>query len=295
MGQSLGLWLIASLLSSPSSVVPINLSWNAPKTCEGPEFFYEQVGKHLHQVADTSPVTVTINIQKNRDLYSLTLTQDGNPRELEDPSCESLIEAAGLIVALWLRARPPPRPNPIRAQLTGTSSQGLEHGEPWLLGTAGGVGWPGLLGTSLPQFELYLGKAFGKLQMDLGFCQFWPNETRFEEANTIRVQSSVSLLRARIAYEMLESWQIFLSGSAGIVNAESFGVENAIQAFSPIGLGGGGVRFFYAFSGNWRVFLQSQGSVLLFEPRFTISNLGNVFEVQPVDVDGKIGLEFYFR
>lgn len=295
MELALGFWLLTSLLSQTAPSIPINLEWNAPEACPESAYFFEHVEAHLQNISDSSTVSVAITIKQESQGFVLRLSQDGNERRILDPSCRSLIEAAGLIVGLWLRARPPPRSNPIRADLSGDLSSNAAARDLFLIGVSGGGQWPNLLGSSRPQFELYFGRHFGVVQVDLGFKQSWPSDSQFEQAPSVSVRSFASLGFARLGYTFWHYWQPFMRAAIGVVSAQSFAVENARRATAQLGMASAGVRFSEVFTDTWRIFAQVEATVLFLRPTFTISNLGTVLTLPSNLGSAKIGLEYHFQ
>ncbi|MCA9704713.1 MAG: hypothetical protein KDK70_02550 [Myxococcales bacterium] len=194
-------WLsVSTTPAAPERGGELSLAWDAPQACPGREVVLERVegllGRSLRD-AEASPVRVQARVEPVGEALRLSLrteTAEGrSDREMSGQTCEVLVDAAALVIAVALdpslalgpEPEPEPEPQPLGdlpecIEPDAIEAQALEPAEPApapepVAGTvrAAVTGSLGPLPLAAPGVEVVAGFVRRQARVELGFDYFF--------------------------------------------------------------------------------------------------------------------------
>jgi hypothetical protein len=304
---AIGVWFAASCatFSAAAHAKSFELTWSAPAECPDPAVVAAYVERDLSTTVDGATVVRANGIVTAAadGWYRVALELDtgavrSSTRELSGASCESVSQAAALLVALAIRAEvepapkrePPPPPVPQRA-----SSDSNAHARPSL---AAGVATD--LGT-LPKPTVGLSVSGAVM---LSGVRFEPSISYLApQSGTIsdrpgvgaRFTSANAMLRACVPFPDSRWWLApCLGGGADWTRAAGFGARIPQKASIVAPIGGASLLGGWDISSIISLRLELGAIVPLARPEFVVKGDGSVYRRSLLALRGGFGLELHF-
>ena len=294
MAHLLSLWVMATTIAATPSDLGMTLNYKVPKSCPSASTFLSQVKAAYGKDAEVAASSVSVIVTK-KDKYTLELLQEDERRELEDESCESVIEAAALIVGLWLNNRPEKRTAPIRPNEKERIEPQASRSLAWsmALTSAQEVSF-----DDSQDFRTSLGLGLGlhteNYHFRLTLSQGLPQTHPYPVVEDIAIKRMSTRLEAQAGLKIFSVLEIFSALHTELLRVEAEQLNNAQSVTQVPVYGSLGLNYSYAITDAWTILAQASGIASLFTPRFLIDNLGEVSLVPAFRFRGKIGTEFHF-
>jgi hypothetical protein len=241
---------------------------------------------------------------------------DGAVRELRGESCDALLDAAAIIVAVAIdpsaleRAMPPDRtPPPTHAGLslaaptdppppraippsTPDATEPVRFG-----GSARALVASGLLPEPIPAIALDVHALFAEIfVLRLGFSYHPPSRGTLAGDSTRGAEIDLLAFAIEACARIASAVEIDLcaSGEAGAMRASGFGVTHPQNAEVPWGAAGVAARGALVLVGPLRLIATAALLVPIDRPRFVLDGIGAVFDTDVVSVRGSLGIGAQF-
>ncbi len=160
---------------------PIDLAWSAPEECPSRDQFVEALVRDPSE-STGAPLRFSIAITKKGRSFSLALSgASAAQRTFEGSTCEEVLDAASLVLALQLEgedATPaaPKEPEAPVAPTTPTATPPPRNESPWEWFARAAMSLDvGTFGTPSVGVEGAIGTDVGRLRMEAAFGAFLPN------------------------------------------------------------------------------------------------------------------------
>jgi hypothetical protein len=293
--------------ASPPS--PVELSWDAPAGCPNAETVRGGIARGVPSapggVARVRAAVVVRQVEAERWRASVDLhgADWAASRTLTGPTCDTVADAAGLVIVLALATElherevvveapppPPPRPPPAPpAQVVSSPSSPIV--------TVGALADAGTLPSATPGLALGLGWHAVRARLELRGAFFSPQSATL--AAPPGAGASVSLLAASLHGCFLSRGALFwgpcVEAGAERLSGAGFGPIMAMKGTNWAPFAGGGLLAGLRLSRRIAAFASADAMFPLVRARFSIDQVGQVHQPAAVAFRGAAGLELRFR
>ncbi|HEX3777568.1 MAG TPA: hypothetical protein VHV51_24030 [Polyangiaceae bacterium] len=280
------------------------MAWSAPSECPDETSVNGYVTQDLGAAPiDATQVHARGTVKKTSDgRYEVELelgaagAQSTTMRSLGDANCESLAQAAALVVALAIRAERAPEPVPVAASKRAPKAARFNrHARPFLAALV--VADAGTLPKPTLGLGVSAGASIGLVRLEPMLAYFAPQSGTVPDRPGLGARFTLgsALLRACTPFPASELWFAPCLG-AGLdwFHASGFGarVSERASTFDAVGLA--------AALGGWDISsiisLRAELSLVapLARPEFVVDGVGTVYRRAPIATRAALGLELHF-
>lgn len=308
-----GGFAVVAALALPEPAVELDWDTSAPSACNA-QAFQGQLDRLLQGSATdrNTPLEVRVRLDAQEDgawrLAVWTNDEEDSLREFESATCESVVEAAALVVAMELdpqlfgaeeppeevATEPAPEPPPPAEQAAheppppARQRAGLE-GHIGVSGGAFALGLPEVAGA----FGARLSLGRGRWRVEAGGRYRLPTEYRASDGGgsfqyaTARVGAcAVVVDRPRVAVSVCPAVEL------GQVYARGIGLDRAVSSRRPWLAARFAPAVEFPVLDGWSVGLRADLGVPLMRERYTVDGNSTAYKVGAVELGGVVDLRF---